>query len=206
MAWIGIGVGLVIAGLSSFGLIQNKPASTVLIVIAVFLICNGVYEMWGRQRIFLERRIKRWLRKGNWSVVVEGKAGFYLVIWAKDDSDRELMISREKGNKGVLAFTAVVPRKEDWNLKLAGLADSKKHKLVEDIKVFLAIKDMGYDGVRWPLEKVTVQDGLILDHNISGYLVDLKAKRVINAVIGIRSLVRKAIAFQEFDKKDGMTE
>jgi len=193
MAWIGIGVGLVIAGLSSFGFIQNRPASTVLIVIAVFLICHGAYEMWGRPRIFLERRIKRWLMKGNWLVEIEEKPEFYFIIWAKDDSNRKLLISREKGNKGVLAFTAVVPREEDWDLKLAGLAASKQYQLMEDIKIFLASKDMGYDGVRWPLEKVAVQGGLVLDYNLSGYLVDLKAKSVINAVIGIRSLVRKAI-------------
>jgi hypothetical protein len=194
MAWIGIGVGLVIAGLSSFGLIQNRPASTVLVVIAIFLICHGAYEMWGKSRIFLERRIKGWLLKAKWSVEIEKKPEFYLIIWAKDDSNRELAITREKGNKGVLAFTAVVPREQDWGLKLAGLNATQQYQLMEDIKIFLASKDMGYDGVTWPLEKVTVQGGLLLDHNLSGYLVDLKAKSVINAVIGIRSIIRKAIA------------
>lgn len=194
MGWIGIGVGLVIAGLSSFGLIQNRPASTVLVIIAVFLICHGAYEVWGKPRIFLERRIKGWLLKSNWSVEVEEKPEFYFIIWAKDDSHRELAITREKKAKGILAFTAVVPREKDWDFKLARLTATQQYQLVEDIKIFLASKDIGYDGVEWPLEKVTVQSALLLDHNLSGYLVDLKAKGVINAVIGIRSLVRKAIA------------
>lgn len=193
MAWIGIGVGLVTAGLSSFGLIENRAASTILIVVAVFLICHGAYEMWGKPRIFLERRIKRWLLKSNWSVAIEEKPEFYFIVWAKDDSNRELVISREKRNKWVLAFTAVVRREKDWDLKLAGLPDTEQYQLMEDIKLFLASKDMGYDGVRWPLEKVAVQSGLVLDHNLCGYLVDLKAKSVINGVIGIRSLVRKAM-------------
>jgi len=194
MAWIGIGVGLVIAGLSSFGLIENRLASTVIMVIAVFLICYGAYEMWGKQRILLEIRIKRWLLKGNWSVEIEEKPEFYLIIWAKDDSNREVGITREKENKGILAFTAVVPRGKDWDAKLAELNATQQYKLMEDIKIFLASKDMGYDKVGWPLKKVTVQSGLILDHNISGCLVDLKAKSVINAVIGVRSIIRKAIA------------
>jgi len=194
MAWIGIGVGLVIGGLSGFGLVQNGPAGIVLIIIAVFLICNGIWEMWGRQRIFLEGRIKKWLLKANWSVVVDRKPKFYLIIWAKDDSNREVGITREKGNKGILAFTTVVPRGKDWNVKLAELDATEQYKLMEDIKIFLAGKDIGYDKVRWPLEKVTIQSAIILDHNVSGYLVDLKAKSVINAMIGVRSIIRKAIA------------
>jgi len=194
MARIEIGVGLLIAGLSSSGLIENVLASTILVIIAILLICHGVYEIWGKPRIFLERRIKRWLLKRNWSVEMEEKPGFYFIIWAEDDSNRKLAITRGRQDKGVLAFSAPVPMELGWNLKLAELNPSQQYQLMEDIKIFLTGKDMGYDGVNWPLEKLGVQDGLLLDHNISEHLVDLKAKSVINAVIGIRSLVRKAIA------------
>jgi hypothetical protein len=195
MGWIGIGVGLVTVGLSSFGLIQNRLASTILVVIAAFLIFTGAYEMWGKQHIFVRRRIKRWLMKANWSVEIEENPESYFMIWAKDHSNRKLLISRHKGNKALLVFTALVARDEGWDLKLAGLNDRQKYQLMEDIKVFLAVKNVGYDEVRWPLEKVTVQDGLLLDNNISGYAVDVKAKSIINAVIGVRSIVRKAIAY-----------
>lgn len=195
MAWIGIGVGLLIAGLYSFGLIENGNASTVIIVIAVFLICYGAYEMWGKPSILLKRRIKKWLLERNWSVELEEKPEYYFIICAKDDSNREVVITREKKKKRVLVFSAFVTREENWDVKLAGLNTTQKHQLVEDIKIFLAMKDMGYDDVRWPLDKMKVQHILILDPNISGYFVDLKGKSVINAVIGVRSIIRKAIAY-----------
>jgi hypothetical protein len=196
MGWIGIGVGLVTVGLSSFGLIQNRLASTILLVIAAFLICNGAYEMWGKQRMFLKRRIQGWLLKANWSVEIEEKPGFCFIIWAKDECNREVGITREKKRKDILAFTALVKMEmvRDWDLKLAGLNDTQKHQLMEDIKVFLASMDVAYDRVTWPLEKVTVQNAVLLDNNISGYIVDLKAKSIVNAVIGVRSIIRKAIA------------
>jgi hypothetical protein len=193
MGWIGIGVGLVMAGLSSFGLIESRPAITVLLVIAVFLISNGVYEVWGKPRIFLERRIRGWLVRSNWSVRIDKQPGAFFWIWAKDQAARELAVSRHKENKGILVFTALVPLEGDWVLKLAKLGAVEQCQLVEDIKTFLATKDMAYVDVKWPLEKVTVQDALALDDNISRYLVDLKAKKVINAVIGAKSIVRRAI-------------
>ena len=194
MAWIGIGVGLLIAGLSSFGLIENRLASIVIIVVAVFLICYGAYEIGGKPRIFLKGRIRKWLLKRNWSVEIEEKPEIYFIIRAKDDSKREVVITRHKDNKERLVFTAAANIEKNWDMKLAGLNDIEKRKLVEEIKIFLAIKDMGYIGVKWPLE-VKIQHILILDPDISGYLVDLKAKSVINAVIGVRSIIRKAIAY-----------
>ena len=182
------------AGLSSLGLIQNRLAVAVLAVIAVLLIGNGVYEVWGRQRLFLERRVKGWLSGSGWSVRSEAQPGFYFWIWAKDHAGRELGVSREKKNNGILAFTAVVPLEQDWIAGLAGLDAAQRYRVVEDIKIFLASKDIGYDKVEWPLSKVTVQGGLALDNNISRYLVDLKAKGIINAVIGVRSVVRKGVA------------
>jgi hypothetical protein len=193
MGWIGIGVGLVMAGLSSFGLIESIPAVTVLVVIAVFLISNGVWEVWGKPRIFLERRIRGWLVRSDWSVRIEKQPGAYFWIWAKDPTGRELAVSRHREKKEILVFTALVPLEQDWVLKLAALGRVEQYRLVEDIKIFLAIKDMAYRDVEWPPERVAVQDALALDHNISRYLVDLKAKKVINAMIGAKSIVRRAI-------------
>lgn len=194
MAWIGIGVALLIAGLSSFESIENRLASVVIVVVAMFLVCYGSYEIWGKPRILLKRRIKKWLLKRNWSVEIEEKPEICFIVRATDDSNREVVITRHKDNKDVLVFTAAVNIEKNWDVKLAGLNDIAKRKLLEEIKILLAIKDMGYVDVEWPLE-VKIQHVLILDTDISGYFVDLKAKSVINAVIGVRSIIRKAIAY-----------
>ena len=65
---------------------------------------------------------------------------------------------------------------------------------------------MGYDGARWPLNELVVQHALPLDKQLSEHLVDLKAKEVINAVIGVRSLLRKAIISLKLDKGGSQTE
>ena len=98
--------------------------------------------------------------------------------------------------------TTPIPFDKDWNNKLERLAGKQRTNLIEDIRVFFASKDMGFGEAGWPLQKVAVQHALPLNQDLSEHAIDLKAKEVINAVIGVRGLVRKAIALLEPDRED----
>jgi hypothetical protein len=197
MSKIEIGVGFVVAALAGFGLLQNIPTSIVLTIIGIGLIFHGSYEVFFKPHMFLERRLKRWLEVRHWSIRIEKDQHFYFVIWAEDESHRKIAISRHRNDKGVLAFTALVNQTgKTWEPKLDVLTGKQRTQLIEDIRVFFASKDMGYDGADWPFDKLTVQSALPLDSQLSEHLVDLKAKEVVNAIIGVRSLIRRAIVPQ----------
>ncbi len=72
--------------------------------------------------------------------------------------------------------------------------------------MFFVSKDMAYSDAEWPLNKLAVQHALPLNSQLSEHVVDLKAKEVINAVIGVRSLIRKAISPLEPDKECSQLE
>ena len=144
--------------------------------------------------MFIERRLKGWPKVRNWEIKVEENPKFSFIIWAEDDSHREVAITRDKHDKGVLSFAARMHIDKEWEPKLTKLTAGQRTRLIEDIHVFFAAKDVGYAGASWPLDKLAVQGALPLDQQLSEHLVDLKAKEIINAVIGVRSLIRKAIA------------
>jgi hypothetical protein len=207
MPIIAIGVGVVMAALAGFGLLESLPANIVLVIIGIILILYGSYEVFFKPRAFLQKRLEKWLLRRNWNIRIEKNPQFYFIIWAEDDSHREVMISRDKKDKGILAFTALIHKDKDKDLlsRLDRLADSQKGQLLEDIRIFFTSKDMGYGGAWWPLNKLSVQHALPLDYKLSEHLVDLKAKEVINAVIGVRSLIRKAVIPLELNKEGSQT-
>ena len=182
--------------LAGFGLLGNLPANIVLIIIGISLILHGSYEVFFKPRAFLQKRLVKWLSRRNWKIRIERNPKFYFIIWAEDDSHREVMISRDKKDKGILAFTALIHKDKSLLSKLDRLTVTQRNQLLEDIRVFFATKDMGYVGAWWPLNKLSVQHALPLDYQLSEHLVDLKAKEVVNAVIGVRSLIRKALLFR----------
>jgi len=203
---IEIGAGFAVTALAGFGLLGSLPANIILMVIGIVLLFHGGYEVFFKPRILLQKRLMKWLLTRNWKIRIEKHPNFYFIIWAEDDSHREVMISRPKEDSGIIAFTALVYREEKLFSKLEKLGAVPQNQLVEDIRAFLAGKDMGYGGASWPLNKLSVQHSLPLDSQLSEHLVDLKAKEVINTVIGVCSLTRKAIIPLELDKKGSQTE
>ncbi len=210
MAKIEIGAGFAVTALAGFGLLDSLPTNVVLAVIGVTLILHGSYEIFFKPRMFLQKRLTKWLLTRNWKIRADKNPNFNFIIWAKDNANREVMVSRDKKDKGIIAFTALIhedsPKDRDLLTKLDQLGANQRNRFVEDIKVFLASKDMGYEGALWPLNKLAVQHALSLDSQLSEHIVDLKAKEVINAVIVVRSLIRKAIIPLEPDKEGKETE
>ncbi len=205
MGKIEIGAGFAVTALAGFGLLQDPIANTILLLLGIVLIPHGVYEIFFKPRMYLRQRITRWLLARNWKVRIEDKAGFYFIMWAEDESHRELAITRDKKDAGILAFTARVPLDKDWSDKLDKLNNTQRNSLVEEIKVFFASKDMGFAEAKWPLHKISAQHALSLTTELSEHTIDLKAKEAINAVIGVRSLIRKSLTLLESDKEGSQT-
>ncbi len=203
---IEIGAGFVVTALAGFNLLESLTANIILVVLGCSLILHGSYEVFFKPHMFLEKRIGNWLLSRHWIIRKEKNPQFDFIIWAEDNSHREVAITKSNGAKGILVFSASITKGKDWGSELARLTTSQRKQLIEDIIVFFTSKDIAYVGAIWPLDRLAVQHALRLDSQLSEHLVDLKAKEVINAVIGIRSLIRKAIIPLEPDKEGSQTE
>ncbi len=190
---IEIGAGFVVSALGGSGILQSLPASVALLGIGILLMSHGCYEIFFKPRMFLRKRLVKWLLNRNWKVRLEKHADFYFIIWAEDDSGREVMIGRTRNDKGILAFTALIHQDNKLLSPLDRLEANLRRQLIEDIKAFLAGKDMAYKGPFWPMNKLAVKHALPLDSQLTEHVIDLKAKEVVNAVIGVHSLIRKSI-------------
>ena len=201
-----IGLGFIVTALAGFNLLNSIPANIVLVVIGIALVLHGGYEVIFKPRYFLQKRIVKWLLRRNWKVKTDQHPNFYLIINAEDDSHREISITRDKKDNGILAFTIGNLVHPSWISGLNKLSKRERALLLEDIKILFTNKDMAYETVKWPLDKLAIQHALPLDQNLSEHLVDLEAKSVINTGIGVRSLIRKAITHLEADMEEQQFE
>lgn len=197
MPKIEIGAGIALAVLGSFEFFGEAPVACGMLLFSIFLILHGSYDEFFKPWMFLEGRITHWLLERHWSVrqdeAAKSRFGFYFCICATDEGKRTVAITREKGSKNVLAFTAKVPVDDTWWAALGRLSGRDQIRLVEEIRVMLATKSMGFDGLQWPLDNLAVQTAQPLDHVLSEHKVDVTAKEVLHAVIAARSLIRRAI-------------
>ncbi len=179
------------------GLLKWIPTGLgfVLLILVLYLVSK-------REKLTFGNQVRDWLLNRGWSVRQESKPQFEFIIWAMDDSKRELAITKEKIHPDILAFTAPIPIDKSWQEQLAKLPLNVADQLVENLKILFSTHNIGYGGLRWPLEKVGVQDALPINNELSQHSVDVKAKQVINAVIAARSTIRQTISQLTFDKKD----
>ena len=73
------------------------------------------------------------------------------------------------------------------------MSEPSRAVLIQEMHIFISTTRMGFDGVEWPLDKVSVQHAIPIDNSLSGYTVDLEAKAVLHAIFGIRGIIRKAV-------------
>lgn len=159
------------------------------------LIAHGVYDVYYKPNVRLDKTITRWLERHYWRVTPEQNAPgdkFYFAIWAQDPAKRKVMISREKLAKGVLAFTAPIELDDDTVSGIGNkLSTIEQQRLYEELHVFLASMHLGYStGV---FTNMAVQHALPIDEHLLEHAVDLKAKEVVDGVIAVRSMIRKAV-------------
>lgn len=102
------------------------------------------------------------------------------------------MIGRDREQKGILAFTAPIELDSDTVRGIGEkLSAIQQQKLYEELHVLLASMHLGYDtGV---FTNMAVQHALPIDEHLSEHAVDLKAKEVVDGVIAVKSMIRRAV-------------
>lgn len=187
MSKIEIGAGFLPAALAAFGLQGSIPIGVVLLVLGIFLVLHGGYEEYVKTHFRLDRRLSDWLQRRGWSVMVEPEPGFDFLLSVRDiDSGKDVVITRTKrARNDVLAFTGKVGLHPDWLSPLMAMEDTRRRRILEEIRIFLAIKNMGFvlvSGDGWP-PNVVVQTAMPLDNSLSQHLVDMTAKSLTQAMI-----------------------
>ena len=192
---IAIGIGAVIAAIAGLGWASSVPVSVSVLFLGVFLVAHGTYDVYYKPNVRLDRTVKRWLERHYWTVNPESNVPadkFYFAIWARDPSDRRIMISREKATKGILGFAAPIDLDDDTVRKLGDrLSAVEQQKIYEELHILLASMHLGYNSEI--LTNMAVEHALPIDERLSEHTVDLKAKEVVDGVIAARSTVRKAV-------------
>lgn len=195
MSRIGIGIGAVLAAIAGLGWGSFAPVNVALLVLGIFLIAHGVYDIYYRPNVRLDKTITRWLERHYWRVTADQNAPgdkFYFAVWAQDGANRRIMISRDKEARGILAFTAPIELDSGTVLAIGTkLSTTEQQQLYEELHVLLASMHLGYNtGV---ITNMAVQHALPIDEHLSEHAVDLKAKEVVDGVIAVRSMIRKAV-------------
>ena len=192
---IEIGVGAVIAAVAGLGWASFAPVNVSLLILGIFLIAHGTYDVYYKPNVRLDKTLTRWLERRYWRVTPEQNAPgdkFYFAIWAEDEAKRRVMISREKLAKGILAFTAAIEL-DSATVRGIGtkLSTSHQQQLYEELHVLLDSMHLGYNtGV---FTNMAVQHALRIDEHLSEHAVDLKATEVVDGVAAARSMIRKAV-------------
>ena len=116
MPRIGIGIGAVIAAIAGLGWASSAPANVSLLILGILLVVYGTYDVYYKPNVRLDKTITRWLERHYWTVTAEPDGPsdkFYFAIWARDEANRSVRISREKPDNRTLAFTAPIDLDED---------------------------------------------------------------------------------------------
>ena len=204
MPRIEIGAGLVLAALAPLGILGYIPVVVILLVFGVFLILHGSYEEFIKPHFHVEHRLKDWFLRRAWSVQTGQMPSllFYLKLRSAS-SDHEVNVSREKETRtrgDFISFTGLVPLHPDWTGVLNDFTLREHQVLHSDIRIYLTGKDLSFkvtespnDEIHWPL-CVFVTTAIPQDHTLSQHSADMTAKSVELSMIGVRDVIRKAVA------------
>lgn len=202
MPRIEIGAGIVLAVLATFGIFGSVPVAAVLLAGGVILIMLGTYEEFIKPRFRVDHRLKDWFIRRGWHVGVERRPAFnFLIRLTSPSSGKEVFVTREKATyDDLIAFTGKVPYLPEWFAILPSFSEEEREALITDIRIYLTTKNvspnfrtMGTNEIAWPPE-VVIQAALAQDHTLSQHSVDIAAKTIELAIIGVRDLIRKAVA------------
>ena len=166
-----------------------------MLALGVLLLGHGTYDVYYKPSVRLDRTIKRWLERHYWTVNPESDVPsdkFYFAIWARDQADRRIMISREKDSKGILGFAAPIDLDDDTIRKIGEkLSPVEQQQIYEELHILLASMHLGYNSEIFT--NMAVEHALPIDDHLTEHMVDLKAKEVVDGVIVARSMVRRAV-------------
>ena len=213
MPRIAIGAGVVLAVIAALGVLGSVPVAALLLAFGVVLILYGGYEEYVKPRFRVEQRLSDWLQRRGWNVQIERRPQFNFILHLTDPNGKSLAITRDKDTRDdVLAFTGKVGVDPRWLLALETMSETQKRRLIQEIIIFVATKNIAYElsddpsdpnaPIRWPPTSIIVQTGLAQDHTLSQHSVDLAAKSIVHSIIGIRAIIRRAILDAQDDDEE----
>lgn len=202
MPRIEIGAGLVLAALAPLGILGYIPVAAMLLLFGIFLILHGSYEEFIKPHFHVEHRLKDWFLRRDWSVQMGQTPSltFRLNLTSASSGYQVTVIREKRTHNDFISFTGLVPLHPDWIDTLEDFTPREREVLYSDIRIYLTGKDLSYECVQspdgkiiWPLH-VVVQTAIPQDHTLSQHSVDITAKSVELSMIGVRDVIRKAVA------------
>ena len=199
------------AALSGFGVFQNYYANIVLLALGIFLIAHGIFKLYFKPQVLLKSLIKKWLLKRRWEIVPglkekTYKTDYYFVMAVENREQYRVSISRSKRNKGVLVFHSTIQTDKNRDSQFKQFSLTTQNQLVEDIRLFLATKDIPFEGIEWPLDRILIETVLPIDSHISEQRIDDKTKELVFTVVGINAIISKYLGLLNSDRGSSLIE
>ena len=202
MPRIEIGAGIVLAVGAALGILNSIWIAVGLSAVGVILIVHGAYDEFVKPRFRVEHRLKDWFLRRDWAVQVEHMPTLTFRLNLNSASSRYgvTVIREKRTHNDFISFTGLVPLHPDWIESLNEFTPKEREVLCSDVRIYLTGKDLSFElarlpdgGIVWP-PQIFVQTAIPQDHTLSQHSVDITAKSVELSMIGVRDVVRKAVA------------
>ena len=202
MPRIEIGAGIVLAVGAALGILNSIWIAVGLSAVGVILIVHGAYDEFVKPRFRVEHRLKDWFLRRDWAVQVEHMPTLTFRLNLNSASSRYgvTVIREKRTHNDFISFTGLVPLHPDWIETLNEFTPKEREVLYSDIRIYLTGKNLSFaftefpDGrIIWP-PQICVQTATPQDHTLSQHLCDITAKSVELSMIGVRDVIRKAVA------------
>ena len=202
MPRIEIGAGIVLATGAALGFFNSIWTTAGLLAAGVLLIAYGAYDEFIKPRFRVEHRLKDWFLRRDWSVQMGQMPSltFRLNVRSGSSGYQVVVVRERRTHNDFISFTGLVPLHPDWIETLNGFTPREREVLYSDVRIYLTGKNLSFELVQsrdgeivWP-PQVCVQTAIPQDHTLSQHSVDITAKSVELSMIGVRDVIRKAVA------------
>jgi hypothetical protein len=202
MSRIEMGVGIMLAAGAALGFLNSVWMAVALLTVGVTLFAHGAYDEFVKPRVRVEHRLKDWFLRRDWGVEMEQTPSLtYRLNLRSGSSGYPVIVIREKRiHRDFISFTGLVPLHPDWIKTLNDFTPKEREALYSDVRIYLTGKNMSFElptlpdgGIIWP-PLVCVQTAIPQDHTLSQHSSDIAAKSVELSMIGVRDVIRKAVA------------
>ena len=187
---------------ATLGFFNSVGIAVGLLALGVMLIMHGAYDEFVKPRFRVEHRLKDWFLRRDWSVQMEHTPSLTFRLNLKSGSSGYpvTVIKEKRVHNDFISFTGLVPLHPDWIETLNEFTPREREVLISDVRIYLTGKGLSFelatlpDGkVIWP-PHIAVQTAIPQDHTLSQHSSDITAKSVELSMIGVRDVIRKAVA------------
>jgi hypothetical protein len=202
MPRIEIGAGFVLAVAAALGFLNSIWIAVGVLAVGILLIVYGAYDDFVKPRFRVGHRLRDWFLRRDWSVQMEQTPSltFHLNLKSGSSGYGVTVIREKRTHSDFISFTGLVLLHPDWIETLREFTPREREILFSDVRVYLTGKDMSYELFKlpdgeliWP-PQIAVQTAIPQDHTLSQHSCDITAKSVELSMIGVRDVIRKAVA------------